>query len=563
MTPCQATPDSDTRPEPCYWSRLDTAQAFADFSDPFRPPSSQRQYAQEHGIPRSTLGHWLRQDFPDHLDKALLSFFRCPAGLAFLRRLVLALLLVFHHKNACGLRSIGLFLELVELHHFVASSYGAVHTLDAQLQDDLILFGQQERQRLAAGMTAKDIAICTDENFHGPHVCLVGIEPVSDFILVEAYRDRRDGTTWAKAIKEGIEGLPVRITVFTSDQAPGLIRCAEQELQVLYQPDLFHLLRDLAKPVLLPLARPIQQAEKVLHKVRQETHQLDQAEQQQPGSVEIDAMIDAVREELLAEQRLGQARRRLEQALEPIRDVSRVYHPFDRETGQPVTAQQMQSRLGEAVQRLREVVGQAGLSERADQAVQKARGWVVLLSGCLAWFWTWTRQRLEQLSLSEEAERSLQEDLLASYYWQMASGREKDPAQRKRLKELAQRLEEKAWAEGGVLAGLPEAEKKQVQRVGRESVGLFQRSSSCVEGRNGRLSLFHHGQTRLSEKRLKALTVVHNYVVRREDGTTAAERFFGQKQREAFTWLWQRMPDLPRPAAKRRQLTPELATGAA
>jgi hypothetical protein len=57
MTPSGAIPDSDTRPEPCYWSRLDTAQAFADFSDPFDPPFSQRQYAQQHGIPRSTLGH--------------------------------------------------------------------------------------------------------------------------------------------------------------------------------------------------------------------------------------------------------------------------------------------------------------------------------------------------------------------------------------------------------------------------------------------------------------------------------------------------------------------------
>ena len=57
--------------------------------------------------------------------------------------------------------------------------------------------------------------------------------------------------------------------------------------------------------------------------------------------------------------------------------------------------------------------------------------------------------------------------------------------------------------------------------------------------------------SRLSEKRLRTLTVVHNYVVRRPDGTTAAERFFGQKQRDAFDWLLQRMPELPRPAAKR------------
>src|SRR4051794_26453895 len=51
--------------------------------------------------------------------------------------------------------------------------------------------------------------------------------------------------------------------------------------------------------------------------------------------------------------------------------------------------------------------------------------------------------------------------------------------------------------------------------------------------------------------RLKALTVIHNYRTQRADGTTAAERFFGKKPRDLFTWLLERLPDLPRPAAKR------------
>ena len=41
-----------------------------------------------------------------------------------------------------------------------------------------------------------------------------------------------------------------------------------------------------------------------------------------------------------------------------------------------------------------------------------------------------------------------------------------------------------------------------------------------MEGRNGRLSLFGHGQGPLTADRLKALTAMHNYVVRRADGST-------------------------------------------
>jgi hypothetical protein len=553
MTLSQATPPTDTRPDPVSWSSLDAANAFADFSDPWEHPSSQRDYAQQHGIPRSTIGSWLRKIFPDHLHPDLVWFFRRPAGLAFLRRLVLSLLLTFHHKNACGLRQIGSFLEQVELDPFVGTSYGALYDLDLWVQDHLSVFAQQERQRLIPGMAPKDVVLCPDENFHGPHVCLVAIEPVSNFILVEAYRDQRDSVTWAKAICEGSNDLPVTIVLLTCDQASGLVCCAETELEIAHQPDLLHLQHDLAKPILLPLSRHINQAVKDLEKFKQQEEWFEKAEQSKPGSVSIEQFVAHIHARELTQQYLEEARQRREEALKQIREVSRVYHPFDRETGEPVMAEQMKQRLDETIQCLEEVIDEAGLSDQAHQAVRKARKWVVLLVGCIGWFWTMTRQRLEKLDRGEEAQRVIQDCLIAGIYWEMASQKEKDPEKRKRQAELARQLKEKAWAKGSVLAGCSQAEKEELGKVARQCAELFQRSSSCVEGRNGRLSLFHHGQTRLSEKRLQALTAIHNYVVRRDDGSTAAERFFGQRQRDAFSWLLEKMPDLPRAAAKRRR----------
>ena len=48
-----------------------------------------------------------------------------------------------------------------------------------------------------------------------------------------------------------------------------------------------------------------------------------------------------------------------------------------------------------------------------------------------------------------------------------------------------------------------------------------------MEGRNGHLALKHHALHRLSLRKLGVLTVLHNYLIRRADGTTAAERFYG------------------------------------
>ena len=116
---------------------------------------------------------------------------------------------------------------------------------------------------------------------------------------------------------------------------------------------------------------------------------------------------------------------------------------------------------------------------------------------------------------------------------------------------MAAALLQEAWQEGSALASLGEQEQQRVAAVAQACAGLFQRSSSCVEGRNGRLSLQQHGHSRVSERRLRALTVIHNYLIQGADATTAAERFFGQKHKDLFSWLLQRLPDLPRPAQKR------------
>ena len=52
---------------------------------------------------------------------------------------------------------------------------------------------------------------------------------------------------------------------------------------------------------------------------------------------------------------------------------------------------------------------------------------------------------------------------------------------------------------------------------------------------------------------LKALTVVHNFVVTRTDGTTAAVRFFGHAPEQTlFDHLWQILPYPARPRKRSR-----------
>jgi hypothetical protein len=102
---------------------------------------------------------------------------------------------------------------------------------------------------------------------------------------------------------------------------------------------------------------------------------------------------------------------------------------------------------------------------------------------------------------------------------------------------------------------LTEEDSSKLLRVATECAQVFQRASSCVEGRNGQLSLRHHSLHLLRPARLQALTTVHNYFLKRSDGTTAAQRFFGAKHPALLDALLTRMDAPPLPA-KRRSSTP-------
>lgn len=572
MLPHQPTPDTDPRPAPFRWSRTDATRATHDFHNPAQPPPSQRQFARDTGVPRSTLGDWLRRGRQPHpgLEPELVAFLESPAGHRFLRRLVAALHLAFHLAGDVGLRPLGRFLEWTQLDRFVAPSFGAQQALAVRLQDLLIAYAGQQGQRLAGGMPAQKITACLDENFHGPQACLVAVEPHSNFLLLEAYHPQRDGPTWTAALDQALAGLPVEVVQVTSDQAKGLLACARDGLEAQHTPDLFHGQRQLSRATSLALERQVQAAQAEVdrahaHTEAQRQKQRDfQAGPRPPGRppdwAGVIGLAEVVERQAAAD--LQQRQDRQEQARQAVRGVADDYHPFDAASGRPVSAAAVDKRLGQRLQTLEGIVAAAGLGEGSRQALAKARRWLVPLVASLSWFWEMVDELVSGLGLTAETRRAFREQLLAGLYWQREASRGRDAEQRQQRRSLAERLLAAAWSATGALGRLAEDKRAAVARVAAEAVALFVRSSSCVEGRNGRLSLYHHGQGPLSAGRLRSLTAVHNYVVKRADGTTAAERFFGSKPEPVFEWLLERMPELPRPAQKRPS-APDKATPAA
>lgn len=525
--------------------------------------TSQRAFSREHEVPRTTLQYWMERKAMLDASPAWVGFFESKEGLECLHRLLVALHFVFGFLGPSGLRLIMQVIELSGLGPFVANSFGSHQKLAVGMEKEICTFGVEQREKLAAQMQPKDITACQDETFH-PAPCLVAIEPVSNFILLETYAEGRDAATWNEQFKAALSGLRVRVIQSTSDEGKGLLAHVRTGLGAHHSPDLFHGQQELSRATSVGLAGQVRQVEQ---KAEDAAATVARAAEQArswaesahgPGrppnfeqrAVEAEATLHAAEEELEA------ARARQERAHQAIRGIGQAYHPVDLKTGEPRSPAQVTEALEQHFATITTAAEEASLPERCLQGIRKAHRLLPLFTSTLAFFHSEVRTRIGNLGLRPEVTDAIEKHLVPAAYLDRAAAKARPADARPPLRELAVRLRELPQVTA-TLAALDPEQRARVERVASECADLFQRSSSCVEGRNGQLSLQHHGMHRISASRLQALTVVHNFFLRRPDGTTAAERFFGAKPDVLFDQLLLRLPMPARPAASRPR-SPEL-----
>ncbi len=140
--------------------------------------------------------------------------------------------------------------------------------------------------------------------------------------------------------------------------------------------------------------------------------------------------------------------------------------------------------------------------------------------------------------------------LIPGHYLKLAARRHKDIDRKWKSSQKSQDLLSIVNCTAGYCDVISDCKIKELEKSAKSCAQLFQRSSSCVEGRNAQLSLRHQGMHRLSDQKLKALTVIHNYYLKRPDGSTAAERFYENKPIDMFEWLLGNMASPSRPRRK-------------
>ena len=458
--------------------------------------------------------------------------------------MVFAALYQFGLKSGVGAEALSQFFKTIRIDKHVGVSPSVLRDQITAIERLLPQF-QAECENSLTKQTRKIVA-GLDETFFGDFMVLVLMDLRSGYLLLEEITEDRCFDTWFAKTTPRLESLGIEVSHAISDRAKALIKMAVTGFSCESGADVFHVQQDASRWLGARLGKCITQAEK----------DLAAAQTAEDKAVKKAEGVDLVRfqvERIRAEKRLVAVKQGQQDYHENLQGIGDEVHPFSVIDNRVNEAEKVLQRLEGRVQALETIAQDQGIVDNKN-TLKKVRNQLEALAVSVSFWWLWVNETLLSLGLNDvEMEQWLTTTLLPVVYWHHKMRQTKN----RKAKDNYRKAWEMASATFKVhplTSTLPIDEIQRWLQWAESMSRQFQRSSSAVEGRNGCLSQMYHNGRGLSEKRLKALTVIHNYDITREDGTTAAMRLFNTEFPNLFLWVLDKMGELPLPRMSRERL---------
>jgi len=450
-----------------------------------------------------------------------------------------AVLYKFGLQHAAGADALSDFLKLIRIDTHVGVSPSALRTQLSKMEALMLTF-QHSCEQSAPAQTRKAV-LAADETFFGEVMILVLMDLSSGYLLLESIQDDRRFDTWLAQASPRLDALGIEVGHAVSDRAKALIKLAVDGFECASGADVFHEQYGLSRWLGSALGRRKAKADKLCDLaqkavIKAGADEKAALETEQAQALEVRIQIDKAQQDY-HENLLG---------------ITDDLHPFSLEDNTRNTADSVTLKLEQRAEVLEAIAVQQDITDKHN-AMRKFCSQVGALSSHVSFWWFWVEEILMSCSVDEETRQWLNDTLLPVVYWHHQLHKTKNPSQRKRYREAWQRAVKDFNADPFRLS-LAKHDQQRWLEWAEWMVRQYHRSSSAVEGRNGRLSQMYHNGRGLTESRLKALTVIHNYGLKRSDGTTAAERLFGTACPDLFGWLVNQMGEIPLPRKVRQRV---------
>ena len=465
------------------------------------------------------------------------------AGDAWLRLMVFSTLYHFGLKCGVGADNLSQYFVMIRIQPHVGVSPSAL--LGQMKKMELLLPKFQEECEKNVTKTLRQSVVTMDETFFGDFLILVLMDLRSGYLLLEEICDDRRYATWYEKTTPRLESLGIEVNHAISDRAKALIKLAITGFECESGADVFHAQQDVSRLLGATLARRTATTKK----------EFEAAEEAEKNAIETATgykEIAVIERSLDAEEDYNKAQQVQAEYHENLQGISEEIHPFSLNDNSIKDAEIVEKELEERAQVFEKIAQEQEINDKRE-TMKKFRNQINPLAVTVSFWWLWVRETLQGLAVNTELENWLTTILLPVVYWHHQMHKTQNNKTRKKYRKAWQQAIHAFNAHPFRLT-LPESEIQHWLTWAESMSQQFHRSSSAVEGRNGCLAQMYHNGRGLSERRLKALTVIHNYGIKREDGTTAAMRFFETEFPDLFSWLLDKMGELPLPRKRRERV---------
>jgi predicted XRE-type DNA-binding protein len=498
---------------------------------------SERKVAKLLNIPRSTLRDRASKRASCKLSQATQNFLDTEDGMQFIHRVILAVEFLVTQVSHGGLRIVQKFLKMTQLHYWASSSVGSIQNCIKVMEERIITFGNEQEEKLSTDMAEKTISVSVDETYCSSTPCLVALEPVSNYIIQEELTQNRTCETWDKSLSPRLEALPVMVYQLNSDNAKALIQYANTTLGVHHSPDLFHVQQDLVKAIGAVLSRDEKACTKALNKAQNSMDKFKEKPQKSKTLVKENVLKDDLSQ---AKAKLKEARNTRKQVNNARKNITKIYHPFDINTGAMRSSEHFEKEVRQHVTTIETAMSSYNLSDYNKDKLQKAKNSIPFMTQTIQYFWLCVSTLISSFQLTDDMSDLLKKHILPMVYISLQVRKKKLAKHKDEYRAVVSELK-KSLEKHATWIKLSPQERDNLLKKAEQCAELFQRSTSSVEGRNALLSMHHHAYRQMNTRKLKASTVVHNFFIQRPDSTTAAQRFFEKKHDDLFEYVLQKM----------------------
>lgn len=488
---------------------------------------SLQDLSQQSSIPKSSV-HRQCTAQDARIDQIGHDFFETEAGFKWFSLLIHAVILVFGIHGHVGSDIICRFFKELGIDRYIGSKPSTVRKMKAELREGLVAYNDEQWQKLLPIAPTIELSLGTDDMDINNKRCLTLMDLPSGVILTEVQTDNRRFKTWWSRTGKVIQAFK-NVSFFISDGA-NVLKKLGAKIGTVCGMDLFHLQYDATKLF----------GAKIPNKIKWLTSKLKKHGQDSELTEEERANKTRLRRELSV---LYKAKKAYKSALFTI---STKCHPFD---GLKVmTSSAVKKCLLEQHGILKGLTESCHIEDKY-KLLNRIKGRIKSVSHLNDLWFGWVEKSLACQTTDSTIAHWAKHVLLPYYYWQQQAEKTRKP-NLKRYYQSQVKLAKKQLDKDKL------TDKQRSNKWNQWAKSLctkFQRTTSAIEGRNARLAEHYFNNRGLTDHQLQALTVIHNFWIERDDGTTAIERLFNIKPPNALHWLTENVNYMPLPRERKKK----------